>query len=206
MKKADFAKQHEEFETWIVWYGDFLMRVIEARRVVRTRFEKCELVEATILRCVARWEVLITRDIVTSLNRDSSAYAQALGLRLRKHLSWDECKAIVLGTRYIDFRNVSELKCFGKRYLVAAHNPFAGITPQLYKKIDEFSVMRNLLAHYSDYAWRTYYDFMKKRYHYQRVPEPGTFLIAITPSREYRWSEYFRSFLQASHLMMQQVS
>jgi hypothetical protein len=90
MRKADFTKNHDEFEWWVLWYGDFLKRVIEAKRVIRTRFEKQELVEAMVLRCAVRWEFLVIEDIITSLNRDSTAYAKALNLRLRRHPSRDE--------------------------------------------------------------------------------------------------------------------
>jgi hypothetical protein len=128
MKKANFDTSHTEFETWIMWYGNFLKRLIEAQRIVRTKVEKLELVEALVLRCAVRWEVLVQEDIITSLNRDSSAYASALGLRLRKHLSRDECKATLVGHRYLDFRSVADIKRFGKNYLSSAHNPFRAIS------------------------------------------------------------------------------
>jgi len=78
MRKANFDTSHTEFETWIMWYGDFLNRLISAQRIVRTKIEKLELLEALALRCAVRWEVLVKEDIITSLNRDSSAYASAL--------------------------------------------------------------------------------------------------------------------------------
>jgi len=206
MRKADFNKNHASFDDWLLWYGDFLKRIIEAKRVIGSRFEKSELVEALVLRCAARWEVLVTEDIITSLNRDSSAYAEALDLRLRAHLSRDECKAMLLGQRYLDFRSVQELIGFGKKYLAPAFNPFAGIKRPQATKINEFLIMRNVLAHYSDYAWRPYYKFMKNRYRYDRVPEPGAFLIAVTYEGEYRWSEYIRGFLRASQEMIKEVT
>ncbi|KKK67365.1 hypothetical protein LCGC14_2954780, partial [marine sediment metagenome] len=45
MRKADFRTNHREFDTWVMWYGDFLHRVLGAKRVVRTKFEKMELLE-----------------------------------------------------------------------------------------------------------------------------------------------------------------
>ena len=95
MRKADFNTNHTEFENWTVWYGSFLKRLIEAKRIIKTKEEKLELVEALVLRCAVRWELLVEKDIVTSLNQNSSAYASALNLRLRKHFSWDECKAML---------------------------------------------------------------------------------------------------------------
>jgi len=207
MRKANFATSHTEFETWIMWYGNFLRRLIEAQRIVRTKGEKLELVEALVLRCAVRWEVLVQEDIITSLNRDSSGYASALGLRLRKHLSRDECKAMLVGHRYLDFRSVADIKRFGKNYLSSAHNPFRAISSQCAEKIDEFMTMRNVLAHYSDFAWRSYHRFMQSKYNYKRVPEPGEFLIRPnTRSHEYRGSEYLRAFLQCSEDMRAAVS
>ena len=82
MRKIDFKIQHDEFEDWLVWYGDFIKKLIEARNVVKTKFEKLEILEALVSRCAVRWEVLIEEDIITSLNRDSSAYAKAVALAL----------------------------------------------------------------------------------------------------------------------------
>ena len=44
------------------------------------------------------------------------------------------------------------MKSFGKRCPTDGANPFAAIPPQVGVLIDEFLVMRNLLAHYSDYG------------------------------------------------------
>lgn len=206
MRKADFSKNHIEFVTWILWYGDFIYRLVEAKRVVRTKYEKLELIEALVLRCAVRWENLVMEDIITSLNRDPSAYASALGLRLRKHLSRDECKAILQGHQYVDFRTVEEVKSFGKKYLTLQHNPFAGITKSDARKINEFLIIRNLLAHYSDYAWRSYNKFMENKYRYQRVPEPGAFLISGMRNGKYRWSEYLLTFIKTSDDMMKVVT
>lgn len=206
MRKLDFHSNHNEFFTWIMWYGDFLQHVIEAKRVIKTKLEKLELIEAFVLRCAARWEVLCKEDIITSLNRDSSNYANKLGLRLRKHLSRDECRAILYGHRYIDFKSVDDLKSFGKKYLSPQLNPFEAIKPSESKLINEFLTMRNLLAHYSDFAWRSYSNLMNKKYHYNRIREPGAFLIALTKNKQYTWSVYFKAFLRASNDMIESVS
>ncbi len=206
MKKSDFYTSHIEFLEWIVWYGNFLKRLIEAKRIIRTKFEKLELMEALVLRVSVRWEILIIQNIITSLNKDSTIYSSVLGLRLRKHLSRDEIKAILIGHRYIDFRNVEEVKSFRKKYLSPAYNPFKVISKSDARKINEFLIMRNLLAHYSDFARRTYNQFMKNKYKYQHIPEPGSFLLAITPSGEYRWSQYLRTFGDVSDVMLKSVT
>jgi hypothetical protein len=202
MRKASFRTNHAEFENWIHWYGAFTLGLIQAKRVVRTKFAKMELLEALVLRVSTRWENLIEADIVASLNHDSSAYAARLGLRLRKHLSRDECEAIVVGHRYLDFRSFGQVKGFARKYLVEELNPFEAITPFIARKMDEFFMMRNYLAHYSSYARRTYYNHMREKYNYKRVPEPGAFLLSKRARSEiHRFSEYLLQFLEASSRM-----
>lgn len=207
MRKADFEKNHDEFEWFLVFYGDLFKRLIEARKVVRTKYEKEELVEALILRCAVRWELLVERDIITSFNRDSSAYACALGLRLRKHLTRDEVEAMVIGHKYLDFKSVEQIKDFGKKYLIESYNPFNAINPKCGDKINEFLTMRNLLSHYSSYAWRAYNKMMKNKYSYTRIPQPGAFLISLdSRTGNYRWAEYLLNFLKCSEDMRKAVS
>jgi len=154
MNKANFKPNHEEFVAWMMTYAELMKRLVEAKRVVRNRFEKLEIVEAFVLRCAVRWELLVVTDMLTSLNRDSSKYASTLGLRLRKHLSYDECKAVLYGPRYLDFKSVDDILSFSKKYLIAKLNPFLAIAKPCRTKIDEFLTIRNFLAHYSDYAKR----------------------------------------------------
>ena len=207
MRKASFDKSHDEFENWLFWYRDFLAKIQEAKQVVSRKFEKLELLEAIILRCAVRWEDLVLNDMIISLNRDSSKYSNELGLRLRKHLTLSEAEVILVGHRYIDFRSVSEIKAFGKRYLLSRFNPFKVITNPWSDAIDEFLTMRNLLAHYSRKAWRTYRTMMRNRYRLKRIPEPGSFLFSTNPSTHYvRWSEYLGTFHKCSRAMRRAVS
>jgi hypothetical protein len=206
MRIVNFEKNHNRFEIWLATYWDLIERLIKAKKIIKNKFEKLELVEALVLRCAVRWEVLVENDIIISIGRDSSAYAENLGLRLRKRLTSDESKAIIIGHRYLDFKSVGDIKSFGKKYLVLAYNPFKAITPQMAEKIDEFLTMRNLLSHYSTYAWRSYKGFMGKRYFFKRIPEPGTFLLAKNPrSGNYRWLDYMVNFLNCSEKMRQSV-
>jgi len=207
MKKADFIKNHEDFDTWILWHGEMLNRIVKARKIVRTRMEKLELLEALIVRCSAHWEILVEKDIITSLNRDCSYYAAALNLDLKKHPTVDECTAMLIGHRYLDFKSVDDVKKFAKDYLSPHYNPFSAIPNDLGKRVDELMTMRNVLTHYSDYSWRSYYRLMTKKYNYSHVPQPGDFLITLNPqTREYKWSEYLGAFFECSELMLAAVS
>ncbi len=206
MRKSSFDKNHAEFESWIRTYGDLLERIIEAKRIVHNKDEKMEIVEAFVLRCAARWEVLVEQDTLTSLNRDSSKYAATLGLRLKKHPSLAECKAMLYGHRYFEFGNTDGIRGFAKSYLVPKFNPFGAITRQDRKRIDDFLLMRNFLAHHSDFSKRRYYDLMSKTYGYQRIPKPGAFLMATTQSGYRRWISFFLTFLRASESMLAAVT
>jgi len=144
---------------------------------------------------------------MASLNRDCSRYAETLGLRLRQHLSRDECEAILLGHRYLDFRSVGDIKRFGKRYLVPRWNPFGAITGQQARTIDDFFLIRNYVAHYSSYARRAYRAMLERRHHFRRIPEPGPYLMATDrKTGQYRWGTYLVVFLQCSQNMLDAVT
>jgi hypothetical protein len=204
MNKSSFKKNHEAFDTSMNIYRDMLNRFLCTPSIIRTRQEKHEIVEAFVLRCSVRWELLMTWDILTSLNRDSSQYATALGLKLRQHLPYDECKAILYGPRFLDFKGTQDVLSFSRKYLVPALNPFPAIGSYK-RKIDEFLLIRNLLAHQSDVSLRSYRKLLTDVYEYKRVPEPGTFLTAINALGRYTWEGYFAIFLKVSQDMLASV-
>lgn len=222
MRKADFQRNHEEFEKWIVTYAGLLRKLIPARKVILDRnqeqelakTEKAELVEALVIQCAARWEVLVESDIIASLNRDTSEYAANLGLRIRRHLSRDEIEAMVIGRQYLDFRSVGDIKSFGRRFLVPNLNPFQAISKDHAKRIDEFMCIRNLLAHRSSYARRAYRRMTQEHFGYTNIPEPAAFLCVVNPrpvkldvlSRTYRWTDYLDTFLTCSMAMQKHIA
>ncbi len=63
-------------------------------------------------------------------------------------------------------------------------------------------IMRNFLAHYSRYAWRSYRKMMARKYSYKRITEPGAFLITANSRTDaYRWNDYLVNFLECSEKM-----
>jgi len=206
MKKSSFLKYHIEFVNWIIWYGDFLKKINDAKRIITNKYQKAETTEAFVLRIAARWENLCIDDIITSLNLDSSVYATTLNLKLRKHLTRDECKAMLYGHRYVDFKSVGDIKNFGKSYLNPSYNPFSGIQKKESDRIDEFYTIRNFLAHYSAFSKRSYNKLMINKYHYKKIPEPGYFLNSITKDGYFRWSDYLVSFQKASDDMLKNIN
>ena len=206
MRKADFRNNHEEFDDWIWWYSDFVGELVTDRRIVLSKAEKRELIEATVHRVCARWDALVEADIITSLNRDSTRYTKELGLTLRKHLTRDECEAVLFGHRYLDFRSVGEIKSFGKRYLDPRYNPFDVIPTSIAKTIDDFFIIRNVLSHYSRYAQRRYERRLKAKHTFARLPQPGDYLLAVDRAAEMmRWTRYLEAFMDASEVMRKRV-
>jgi len=198
MKKASFDKNHREFEGWMDWYGQFLDKHLH----VLSQFEQYEVLEAFVLRIAVRWEVLVIQDIIASLNRDSSKYSAEIGLNLKKHLTRDESEAILIGHKYIDFKNTQQAIDFSKRHLVDKLNPFKLINSNISKKIDQFFTMRNYLAHYSSYAERKYKRMIIKEYKLTRIYEPGAFLSKVDKKTKiYRWADFITTFIRCSQSM-----
>ena len=200
MRKSSFQKNHDDFEETLDWYRDFIARIVGAQRVIRYKYEKTELVEALVLRIAALWETLVLEDLVDSLNRDPSKYAAETGLRLRRHLSRDECEAIIVGDGYRDFRSVDSAIDFAKKHLADAHNPFKLVPKHTIRPINEFcGTVRNYLSHYSSFARRRYHRMLTNQYGLKRMREPGDFLLATNKkSKNLRLVDYFGAFEAAS--------
>ncbi len=122
MRKTSFRRILNTFEIRLTFYADLADRVFKARRMIRYKQEKYELLEAFVLRLVTLWDVFVEELLVGSLNRDGSKYAAHTGLRVRKHLSFDECYALLTGLGYLDIRSVGEAQRIGNQILV--ESPF----------------------------------------------------------------------------------
>ena len=207
MKKSSTDKSLDNFEWWMAEYFRFLNKVMAAKVVVKETHEKRELIEAFVLRVAAIWEVLVETLLIDCLNRDSTALAKHLGLPLDKHLKRPVCEAIVSGLNYFDFRNSGTLKKEAKKLLVPRHNPFQAIPKDAARKIDEFFVIRNYLAHYSSMARRSVMRIYRDSYGMQKFREPGHFLYASRGKRgQVRLGDYFDAFLEASTEMRKACS
>jgi len=200
MRKADLRKNHEAFEEVLRRYGDFLGRMLGARRVVRAAEDKREITESALLRICAYWESLVVAEFVDCLNIDSSRLAEHLGVVLPKHLSLSLCEAILLRDGYFDFRSVGDLKSRAKKMLPDHVDPFAKISNAVAREIDEVFVIRNYLAHRSKAARRSLERMYSSAYGFERFREPGAFLLA---NGYERLKQYVGAFLQASQQMGQ---
>lgn len=116
--------------------------------------------------------------LIDCMNKDTTRYKEFTGFQIPKNISRETCKAIILGTSYIDCKSISHLKQMAKRILVPQFNPFKEIPKSNSDKIDEFFAIRNYLAHYSDVGRRSLEKIYKNRYSLKTFREPGEFLLA----------------------------
>ena len=185
----------------MAWDITFLLKIQKAKAVVKSIEKKRAVFEAFVLRICANWEILVQDLLIDCLNKDASRYKEYTGYNIPKHISRETCKAIILGVTYIDFKNVSNLKQIAKRTLVPQFNPFKEIPTSIGRKIDEFFVLRNYLAHYSEAAKRSL-ERVYNRYDLRVFEEPGDFLLALDKRQKLpRMALYIINFLGTADIM-----
>jgi len=202
MRKGSVQLTFERFDYWLLRYITLINKVIAAKRVIGSPVDKKELLEAFVLKIVASWEVFVDDLMVDCLNRDSSQYAEYMQLRLAKHLPRPVCEAMLSGLGYTNFRSVSDIKKVARNVLTAANNPFKAIPAPDTDMIDEFTKMRNYLAHYSTVARRSLHTSYKRRHKLTNFREPAEFLYATNhKTRQIRFGDYVDAYINASKAM-----
>ena len=199
MRKSSLRLTFDDFDGKLLFYADFVNRIVYAQRVIRFKYEKVELLEAFVLRLVTSWDVFVRDLFVDCLNKDAAKYADYMGLRLKKHLSIDECQAMLTGLGYFEFRGVTEARNAAGHVLVV--NPFPAIPNPSIKKIDELVAIRNYLAHYSGRAQRALQRVYTGRYRMSTFRRPGEFLYADTKPGQIRFVTYVKALADASVAM-----
>jgi len=202
MKKSSTEKTFDNFETWLYTYTVFLNKILNAKRVVATKWEKEELLEAFVLRVVSVWEIFVENLIIDCLNKDTTKYGSYMDLRLPKNLPRAQCEAMLNGLAYLDFPNVGSLKSTARHVLVPTSNPFQAIPKAAERRIDEFLRMRNYLAHYSTRSRRALKDAYRRNHGLIVFREPGHFLYASRgKGGQPRFGDYVDSFFDAAKTM-----
>lgn len=198
MRKADLAKNHDRFEEDMDWYIDFLTRMLGAKRVVQYD-DKLEIIESLVVRICAIWESFVEDEMIDCLNIDCSKCKEELQLKLPKHMSKDLCEAILVGTGYMNFRNVDDIRRLAKQTLPDNVNPFKLIRANpTAKRINEFYTMRNYLSHYSSKSRRALQKMYWDSWRLKNFRQPGEFLLAYSGKR---LIQYIDAFLNASKQM-----
>jgi hypothetical protein len=207
--KSDFSK----FFSAMAQYTDLLLKITEAKKIVvppekekeiYTKLlvsEKRQIHEAFVLKMYVAWELLVENVFIECLYRDPSGYARHKMLALPVKLTRDICRGLVSGLGYFDFRNTDDLKGKAKKALVDRFNPFAVLPRDATDRIDEFYVIRNYLAHYSDSSRQSLAAMYRRKYNLP-FQEPGKFFFEYdTHNKQIRFANYTNAFLKAADEM-----
>lgn len=202
MKKSSFQTSLSHFENNMALDTDILVRILTAKVIVKSVYDKRAIFEAFVLRLCSNWEILVEDLIIDCINKDTTRYAEYTGYKMSRHLPRDMCKAIMFGINYLDFKDIHHLKGVSKKVLVDECNPFMAIPREVGIRIDEFYKFRNYLAHYSSVAKRALEKVYKNKYRLKTFREPGSFLTAIEGGLELpRMFVYINAFYDASDEM-----
>ena len=202
MRKGSLSLTFDNFVGWLKWYDEFLEKVYHSQRVVKTSHEKIEIFEAFVPRIDAIWHLFVEDLLIDCLNRNTSQYAKHTGTTLPKHLPRQQCKVMVTGLGYFDFKSVGDIKKTARSILTTGYNPFKKIPKDAAKMIDQFFKIRNYVVHYSYASRRALLNMYKKEYGMKCFREPGRFLMAIDPQvGQIRFSTYIRAFIDATYEM-----
>ncbi len=213
MPKCSLKKQVDVFFIRINQYTDLLLKIFETKKVeippekkkeILTEilpYEKKQIHEAFVLKIYVAWEVLVENLFVQCLSRDPSKYAEYKAIKLPQKLTRDVCRGLISGLGYFDFRDTADLKGKANNILAPRLNPFAEIPRDAGNKIDEFCVIRNYLAHYSDSSRQSLARMYRNKYNLS-FREPGDFFFEFDKeNKQIRFANYTNAFLKAADEM-----
>ena len=213
MGKYSLKAEFNKFFVRINEHTDLLLKIFEAKKVVIPPEKKKEILteilpsekkqihEAFVLKIYVAWEVLVENIFIECLSRDPSKYAEYKGIRLAKRLTKDVCRSLVSGLGYFDFKDTGDLKGKAKKVLAPRYNPFKMIPSDEGNKIDEFCVIRNYLAHYSESSKQSLMRMYKNKYSLT-FREPGDFFFEFDKqNKQIRFANYTNAFMKAADEM-----
>lgn len=207
MKKSSFETSFAYFYEYMQSDINLLIKIQEAKTVVKSREEKQSVFEAFVHSICSSWDILVEQLLIDCFNKDTSKFTQEYGYKLGKHITRDTCEAILIGVGYLDFKSVGDLKGHSKRILIPKYNPFAEIPKSNEKKIDEFYAIRNYLAHYSDAARRALLKVYETNYNLRVFVRPGRFLLATEQNADLpRMGTYINNFMGAAAAMRKSLA
>lgn len=191
---ADLAKVFDDFFDRINRYVKLLEKMCEPLSIS----EKSEAYECFVLKICATWETFINDLFIHCLKRDTSQYSKFLGVKLPKRPSRELCAVLILGYRYLDFRRLAD---DAKKTLTPENDPFSKAPGR--KRIDEFFLIRNYIAHRSRPAKRALRKVYQDTYYLQRFKEPGRFLLSPIRqgTEEIQFGEFVQVFINTAKAM-----
>lgn len=198
--KSDLAKVFDDFFDQINWYIKLLEKSCKSLNVSET----CEVYESFILKICATWEIFINDLFVLCLKQDTSEYSSFLGVKLPKRPSAELCAVLISGYGYSDFNALVDK---ARKILAKACNPFSKEALKGRKKIDDFFLIRNYIAHRSRAAKRKLHKIYQDRYRLKRFQEPGRFLLSSVQEgkEEIQFGEFIQVFISTANVMAQHL-
>ncbi|MBL7153566.1 MAG: hypothetical protein ISS79_07595 [Phycisphaerae bacterium] len=205
MRKPSVEFIFDRFFGQINWYTNLLVKVTETESLELDALEKREIFEAFVLKIYVAWEVLVEDVVVECLCRDSSQYAEHKTVTLPKKMTRNLCRCLISGLGYFDFRDTGDLKGWATKILADRQNPFKDVLPD--KKIDEFYIIRNYLAHYSDASKQSLTRMYRRNYDLS-FRGPGDFLLDTVEfvelgerGKQTRFADYTNAFTKGAEKM-----
>lgn len=180
MKIAKVIENHEHFENNIedlIRYAQEIIADLPYERKIPSK-QKEMLLESLLLRACALWESFIERELIASINLDTSQLLRRFGLPEKTNLNIKLTRAIVFSDSFRDFNDIDRSMSFFKEVIVDKLNPFKNITRIQKEKIIFTYKIRNYLAHYSEFSrMKLFRAYQREPYKYRIFLEPGKFLL-----------------------------
>ncbi len=220
MQTSSLKAEFDNFFASMSQYTDFLIKIIKTTKIEIPPQEKREILpkllpaekkqihEAFVLKICATWEILAENVFVECLLRDTSKYKERQGITLpRRKLTTNICKGLISGLRYFDCGNISSLKGKARKFLVERCNPFKKVPRDVSRKINEFYLIRNYIAHRSDASKQSLKRMYRQTYK-MRFRKPGDFFFDTVEfiefgerGKEIRFANYSKAFEKAADEM-----
>jgi len=197
MRKSSVKPSLQNYFDWLQVFSKTLNCVYELPNTTIMREYKQEIFEAFVAKIWTQWEILAEDMIIDCLNKDTTQYAEYVGLILPKHITRVQCELMLRGIKYFEVQSVEELRKTAKRILTVKNNPFSSITAHQIKKLEEFRLLRNYICHYSWQAERSLFNVYETTYKLKRFPQPGPFLMAsVGKQKKNRLNSYIDVFIE----------
>lgn len=167
-------------------------KIMKLTGKVFSKYEVQQVFEAFTIKTLCDWEWYIEKIICECLKTDTSKLANQLSLNLPKKITTDECIAYLNGLGYFDLKGANNLKAISKKILIDNQNPFLNLNKDACKRIDDYYIIRNYIAHRSNKSKKSLIT-MYTRYKQDKFIEAGDFLLSIDPIKNDLHIQLFES-------------
>jgi hypothetical protein len=138
------------------------------------------IAQMTAVEIHAVWERYVEGRLITALNHNAAHFLSENGIVGVTRVSSGLASYIVRsGSRYFDFRSMSDLISKTDKLIGTQQNPFRALPANDRNYIDALAAIRNCVVHRSDAALAAYKRTLRSLYGIASAPEPDEFLNAL---------------------------